>query len=216
MDLTLNRRTFTSSSTIGDLLIDGAFECFTLEDVVRTGPKVPGQTAIPFSRYEVVVDFSNRFARLMPHLLNVPNFDGIRIHSGNTGADTEGCILLGQEKSVDAIQSSRAAFDVFFPKLQAAAQVGKVFITIVDTRADVTPVAPTPPAPTTRSVTVTSPNRLNLRTAATRTANVVRTYPDGTRLEYIEAVSGESVQGVSTWYKTPDGFFFWSGGVTAG
>jgi hypothetical protein len=107
--------------------IDGVFEAYTLEDCVREDPlkpvsewKVPGQTAIPAGTYDVTIDFSNRFQRLMPHVLSVPGFTGVRIHAGNTDKDTEGCILLGQEKGTDFIGHSKAAFDTFFQQLQDA------------------------------------------------------------------------------------------------
>src|SRR3989442_1816583 len=95
----LRRKVFTSNSTIGELLINGKLECFTLEDRIRPpGVKVPGQTAIPEGSYEVIVTLSQRFKRDLPLLLNVPNFRGVRIHTGNTELDTEGCILVGAAK----------------------------------------------------------------------------------------------------------------------
>ncbi len=131
MEIKVNRVAFTAKSTIGDMLIDDQWECFTLEDVVRgPGIKIPGQTAIPEGKYEVIIDRSMRFKRMMPHILNVPMFEGIRIHSGNTDRNTEGCLLLGRTKDTDFIGQSVAAFNAFFPKLQEGLQGGKVFITI--------------------------------------------------------------------------------------
>lgn len=129
MDLKLVRTDLTSQSTIGELSVDGKFECYTLEDVVRP-VKIKGMTAIPAGSYEVVISHSARFQRLLPLLLNVPNFDGIRIHAGNTAADTEGCLLVGQAKASNAISGSRNAFDALFAKLQAAAAREKIFIEI--------------------------------------------------------------------------------------
>lgn len=121
MDLKIVRKEFTSKSTIGELYVDDVFECYTLEDRYRPdGPKVPHETCIPCGTYEVTIDFSNRFKRLMPHVLDVPNFSGIRIHSGNTSADTEGCILLGKTKATDRVDKSRLAFNNFFAKLDEA------------------------------------------------------------------------------------------------
>lgn len=120
MRLVLQRKWATGKSTIGELYVDGVFECYTLEDVVRSGPKVPGATAIPAGKYKIIIDMSTRFKRLMPHVLNVPGFEGVRIHSGNTDADTEGCPLLGRTKEQDFVGESKLAFDTFFPKLQAA------------------------------------------------------------------------------------------------
>ncbi len=112
MQLRLVRHTFTQQSTVGNLEVDGTFECFTLEDVVRP-VKLAGVTAIPAGHYEVVVTYSERFKRPMPLLLKVPDFDGVRIHWGNTDKDTEGCILVGRSKSADFIGESRAAFASF-------------------------------------------------------------------------------------------------------
>jgi hypothetical protein len=117
MLIELHRRIFTEHSTIGDLLIDGEFLCFTLEDPVRD-IKIPGETAIPYGRYKVIITHSNRFKRLLPLLLNVPNFEGIRIHPGNTAADTEGCILVADTKGPDFVGCSRSAFNRLFPILQ--------------------------------------------------------------------------------------------------
>jgi hypothetical protein len=129
MDLKLVRTDLTSQSTVGELYVDGKFECYTLEDVVRP-VKIKGMTAISAGVYEVVISHSARFQRLLPLLLNVPNFDGIRIHAGNTAADTEGCLLVGQGKASNAISGSRNAFNALFAKLQAAAAREKIFIEI--------------------------------------------------------------------------------------
>lgn len=127
MKITVKRRWFTAKTTIGEMWIDGKFECFTLEDLDR-GPgaaKVFGQTAIPEGVYGVIINFSPHFGMDMPLLENVPGFQGVRIHSGNVAADTEGCILVGQTRGVDRIDHSRDAFHAFFPKLQAAISAGQ-------------------------------------------------------------------------------------------
>jgi len=151
MELTLQREPSTEESTPGKLFINGEFECFTLEDMVRELPgvrvaawKVVSQTAIPTGTYNVTIDMSQRFGREMPHILDVEDFDGVRIHSGNTSADTEGCILIGQARNgSDEVINSRPAFNAFFPKLQAAISNGeRVTITIEAARAaEVTAVA---------------------------------------------------------------------------
>lgn len=126
MELKLERKTFTDRSTIGNLWINGEKFCFTLEDVTRPeGVKIDGQTAIPKGIYKVVIDDSVRFGRRMPHILDVPNFDGIRIHSGNTSKDTEGCVLVGYAKDEDVIYRSKDAFNDLFPKLNAAQNMGE-------------------------------------------------------------------------------------------
>lgn len=130
MKLILRRIWFTEKSTIGRLYIDDKFECYTLEDVVREdGIKVPGETAIPYGEYKVIIDFSNRFQRLMPHVLDVPLFEGIRIHAGNTDKDTEGCPLVGEIRGEDFVGQSRIAFNRLFIKMQSAESEG-ITITI--------------------------------------------------------------------------------------
>jgi hypothetical protein len=134
MKLLLKRMTFTNNSTIGELSIDGEHECYTLEDVVRD-KKIKGITAIPFGIYKIIINMSNRFQRLMPLLLDVPEFEGVRIHSGNTSADTEGCILVGVDPKTDYIGKSRDTFSFLFPKIQEAIDNGEeVTIEIVDGR----------------------------------------------------------------------------------
>ena len=130
MELTLNRTIKTEVSTIGELFVNGIKECFTLEDVERNGLKVYGKTAIPKGRYEVVVTFSNRFQKLLPLLLNVPNFEGIRIHPGNKAEDTEGCLLVGVLKDKNFIGQSKLAFNQLFKKLVNANKKEKIFINI--------------------------------------------------------------------------------------
>ncbi len=121
MKLELVRAECGNVCTVGELLLDGHHEAWTLEDVVRAdGVKIPGETAIPAGFYMVDITYSPRFKRELPLLLGVRNFVGIRIHPGNTASDTEGCILIGQGKGQNCVLSSRAAFDALFPKLQAA------------------------------------------------------------------------------------------------
>lgn len=135
MILRLVRPPSSPHSTIGDLYVNNLWECFTLEDVCRKGTKVPGETAIPDGTYKVIVDFSTRFKRPLPHIINVPGFEGIRIHPGNTAEDTEGCILVGRIKQEDRIASSRLAFDTLFSKIQTALQTEEVSIVIVHEKA---------------------------------------------------------------------------------
>ncbi len=101
MEIVVNRKHGNSKVTIGEMLVDGKFFGHTCEDTVRKGltaeTKVKGKTAIPAGRYEVACTFSNRFKKYLPLLLSVPLFEAIRIHGGNTEADSEGCILVGAE-----------------------------------------------------------------------------------------------------------------------
>lgn len=130
MELQVKRINLSEESTIGELSVDGKFECYTLEDKVRP-LKIAGRTAIPAGRYEVIINQSQRFGCQLPLLLNVPNFEGVRIHPGNTAANTEGCILVGETKSENFIGQSRPAFDRLFKKLKTAAESEKVFIEII-------------------------------------------------------------------------------------
>ena len=119
MKLRLERFEYGSTYTIGKFYIDGVYHSFSLEDVVRKGEKVNGQTAIPTGTYSVIIDVSNRFKRRLPHVLNVPGFEGVRIHTGNSSADTEGCILLGTTwAGKDFIGNSKIAFDPLFDKME--------------------------------------------------------------------------------------------------
>jgi hypothetical protein len=122
MKLKLSRTWPSAGCTIGQLSVDSMPQCYTLEDVVRPAgaPKVFGQTAIPAGVYGVVITFSPHFQRDLPLLVNVPGFESVRIHPGNTAADTEGCILVGVDRASDSIGRSRVAFDALFPKIQQA------------------------------------------------------------------------------------------------
>ena len=141
MELELTRSVKTNRSTIGELTINGVFECFILEDKDRglrkdmpiselMVMKIKTKTAIPKGRYEIVVSFSDKFQKMLPLLLDVPAFAGIRIHPGNTDVDTEGCLLPGKTKSPDGVGSSRIAFTALFDKIKTALQREKIFITV--------------------------------------------------------------------------------------
>lgn len=123
MNLRLVRHEESSNgkATIGTLFVNGMYECVTLEDKIRA-EKVFGDTGIPEGTYDVIIDYSARFKRMMPHILKVPNFEGVRIHAGNTDADTAGCILVGKvhHAGEDFIGESRLAFDALFKKMLEA------------------------------------------------------------------------------------------------
>lgn len=123
MELRLERYIKSPQRTIGRLYVDDRFQCFMCEDAVRPpGVKVHGQTAIPYGRYQIVITMSNRFKVELPLLVNVPNYEGIRIHPGNTELNTEGCLLPGQSlMSNDAgVANSRLAFNALNSKLRIA------------------------------------------------------------------------------------------------
>lgn len=114
-------------------------ELFTLEDAVREQPgmevsrwKLAAMTAIPTGRYRVIIDFSHRFNKDMPHILNVSGFDGVRIHSGNSPADTEGCLLVGYSASILAgtVSQSTAASVMFQQELVKLLALDDVWLTV--------------------------------------------------------------------------------------
>jgi hypothetical protein len=135
-------RILLQGSTSGKLIIDGAPFCDTLEDPVREQRqpdgswlwrsefKIKTRTAIPSGRYEVMLTFSQRFQKRLPLIVGVPDFDGIRIHGGNTVEDTEGCLLVGQRTGPQVtlsygIMTSEKLMGV----LSVASEFQKIFIT---------------------------------------------------------------------------------------
>jgi len=119
MLIEVKRFEFKDTHTVGKMYVDGVYECYTLEDVVRNGTKVLGKTAIPIGTYKLIIDASTRFKQDMPHILDVPNFTGVRIHAGNTSADTDGCILVGSTwAGKDFIGNSKIAYKKLFDKLK--------------------------------------------------------------------------------------------------
>lgn len=122
MDIKIKRLYKSDNSTIGEMTVDGKWECYTLEDKERD-VKIKSETAIPKGTYKVIINQSNRFKKLLPLVLNVPNFEGIRIHPGNTNHDTEGCILVGRTRSKDFIGQSRKAFESLFAKMKLAKEI---------------------------------------------------------------------------------------------
>lgn len=126
MNLKVVREPSKNDYTLGKLYIDGVFECHTIEDVIRPqGVKVQGKTAIPPGRYKLILSMSNRFQKLLPEVLNVPGFTGVRIHSGNTSLDTEGCLIVGISRAEGRVNESRKAMEALMTKLQASPSVEK-------------------------------------------------------------------------------------------
>lgn len=140
MKLTLKRIALRPTYTIGKLYIDDVYFCDTIEDTVRDTnksgkfdngeQKIKGKTAIPYGTYEIKWTYSPRFKKYTPQLMNVPSFEGIRIHSGNTSADTEGCLILGKNKQVGKVLNSRDTINKFYPIIKEACSNGKVTIEI--------------------------------------------------------------------------------------
>lgn len=114
MNLRVERLWKKAAYTIGRLYVNDELYCNTLEDVVRDldkEAKVPGKTAIPAGKYKVVYNWSPKFGRNLPRLQDVPHFEGILIHSGNTADDSAGCILVGKNTEVGRLTESRYTSD---------------------------------------------------------------------------------------------------------
>ena len=140
MKLKLQRIARKATYTIGKLYIDDKYFCDTLEDTDRLlkqsdslslikSKKIPGQTAIPTGTYKVIVNKSPKFGRLLPRLLNVPGFEGILIHRGNTDKDTSGCIIVGENKVVGKVINS-TGYETKLVDMLTKAQNNKEEITI--------------------------------------------------------------------------------------
>jgi hypothetical protein len=138
MKLTLERVKLGDDFTVGKLSVDGKFVCYTLEDKVREQDKVPveqwkvyGKTAIPKGTYSVSITMSARFKTKLPLLDSVPGFAGVRIHTGNSSKDTEGCILVGAgwDGSSGWISSSAVAFAQLLPLLESTTDPITITIT---------------------------------------------------------------------------------------
>lgn len=149
MELKLKRTARRETYTIGRLYVDGERFCDTVEDrdrglrqdmaraaIRRT--KVPGETAVPTGRYRVTLGVKSPRMSLkaayrfcdgyVPRLVNVPGFEGILIHIGNTARDSEGCILVGENREVGRVLNSTATFRRLYERLKGA--TGDIYITI--------------------------------------------------------------------------------------
>ncbi len=122
MTIYMVRDDCTEKRTLGTMTFPDGFVCQTLEDPVRpSGVKIAGDTAIASGTYRVSITMSTKFGKLLPLLENVPNFSGIRIHPGNTTADTSGCILVATSRGMhDDIVSSKAAMEQVQKRIAAA------------------------------------------------------------------------------------------------
>lgn len=142
MRLEIKRQYKKETYTIGTMYVDGVNFCNCLEDKDRgltqdmpleeiKKKKVYGETAIPRGEYEVVVSYSPKFKRSLPLIKNVKGFDGIRIHRGNTDADSLGCILVGLNTIKGKVTSSAVYETKLTQKLQMAQDKGeKITLTI--------------------------------------------------------------------------------------
>ena len=128
MKLRVERLWKKPAYTVGRLFVDGKFFCNTLEDTVRAlsnEKKVYGKTAIPYGEYKVVYNWSPKFGRNLPRLLNVPAFEGILIHPGNTADDSAGCILVGRNTEVGRLTESRYTSDKLNALIEDAQRRGE-------------------------------------------------------------------------------------------
>lgn len=139
--LRIIREPTLDGQTFGALYLNGAWFCWTLEDPIREIPGVPvdgwkvrGRTAIPAGTYRVVLTRSQRFQRILPLLEDVPGFEGVRIHRGNTVEDTDGCPLVGTGRSAAGITGSRVAEEKLMQTLTVRG--GDVQICIENPRSD--------------------------------------------------------------------------------
>ena len=115
MKMQLTREILTDAYTLGTLTCDGELVAYTCEDRDRhmedDGVKVYGQTAIPRGTYQVILSFSPHFGRVLPEVLDVPGFSSIRIHGGNTAADSLGCILVGRHRTGNGVSVCAPAIE---------------------------------------------------------------------------------------------------------
>lgn len=122
MEIQVNRIARKDGYTIGRMSLNGEYFCDTLEDTDRglnstmsldeiLSKKRKGITAIPTGKYDVILTFSPRFKRVLPLLLSVKGYEGVRVHAGNTNKDTEGCLLVGENKVKGQVLNSRATLE---------------------------------------------------------------------------------------------------------
>ena len=142
MNLTLKRLNLTPNYTEGELYVNGVYFCKTLEDTNRdlnkngqfdnNEKKVYGETCIPCGKYKVILSYSPKFKRELPEILEVPDFQGIRIHRGNKISDTLGCILCG-EKVKNGYLSNSTPYEIKLVELfkQAKSRNEESFLEII-------------------------------------------------------------------------------------
>lgn len=205
MNIQITRYSIASHSTLGVMLINGEFACYTLEDKVRE-VKVMGETCIPAGRYRIDLrkegSQNKKYLKKFPgvhkgmlHLRDVPNFNYIHLHIGNTIGDTDGCILVGDKANnntiiAGALSNSTDAYKRIYPRIASAVESGdkEVWITITDG------VLHAPSALETAKVNV---NRLNMRIAPK--SDVVAVLKEDTRVQLIESNSDWCKVQVQAW-----------------
>jgi hypothetical protein len=133
---TLVRYKSNQTTTLGKLYINGQFECYILEDEYRE-KKIKGETRIPCGTYRLDLRVSPRFSPRLGHkviwLKDVPNFEFILVHPGNTEKDTDGCLLTGKAVDGWTVTESRAAYEAYYSKTAPAIDSGKpCYLTVID------------------------------------------------------------------------------------
>ena len=134
MRIELVRIAFKDTYTIGKLYVDGKYFSDVIEDKDRgldssmteseiLKKKVKGETAIPTGHYVINITYSPKYKRMMPLLLDVKGFSGIRIHSGNTAKDTEGCLIVGKNKKVGMVLESRDTYKRLFKMMEGQEEI---------------------------------------------------------------------------------------------
>ena len=141
MELLLERKYLKEKYTIGNLYINGVFFCNILEDKIvdlnKNGLfdcgefKIKGHTAIPYGEYEVKLTYSPKFKRELPLLINVPHFEGIRIHRGNTAEDSVGCLLPGENREKGKVLNSTKYETELIKKIKSLPVNEKITIKII-------------------------------------------------------------------------------------
>ena len=141
MEILLQRTNKTNDYTEGKLFIDGVYVCDTIEDCDRgldssmseeeiTNKKVWGKTCIPTGRYKVIIDYSNKYGKMLIHILDVKCFNGIRIHSLNSASDSLGCIGPGLKTAPGWVSNSRKTYAILHKMVEDGLKNGSVYITI--------------------------------------------------------------------------------------
>lgn len=125
----LTRQVFGDTFTLGEVFLDGQRICYTCEDKDRKledgGEKVYGETCIPRGTYKVTLSFSHKFQKILPELHDVDQFDGVRIHGGNTDKDTLACVLVGIIPTENGVAKCAPAMTKIMSIIEAAENVGE-------------------------------------------------------------------------------------------
>lgn len=127
-NINLFRKTYTDKSTIGEIVVDGNHQCWSLEPTCRKQAGVP--IAIPTGRYKIEMLWSTKFKMDTPHIQEVPGRTFIEIHPGNFPNDTLGCILLGNTVDVDFVGESRKAYSALVMKIESKLKEGDLFLVV--------------------------------------------------------------------------------------